>query len=60
MNKLPLMVGIPRDDIPLKVEEAGMAVAYVRSGDALTMVTAPISWGYCWLLMPKAMVRDRW
>jgi hypothetical protein len=40
MNKLPLMVGIPRDDIPLKVEEAGMAAAYVRSGDALTMATA--------------------
>lgn len=34
------MVGIPRDDIPLKVEEAGMAAAYVRSGDALTMATA--------------------
>ena len=65
MNKLPLMVGIPRDDFPLlKVEEAGMAAAYVRSGDALTTATACyspfLSWGYCWLLMAKAMVRDRW
>ena len=38
------MLGIPRDDLP-KVEEAGMAAAYVRSGDALDHGSSPNFWG---------------